>query len=154
MRAACYRIADRLIRLYWFVCRPRTYGARCVVVCGQQLLLIRQTYGDRRWTLPGGRLAKGEASEAAVRREVQEEVGITLDAVTPLGEFVSTQSYNTDTVSVFTARVPSRACAIDRREVAEARWFAIGALPPVAEKTGVALGLWQRHDRELARSHR
>jgi ADP-ribose pyrophosphatase YjhB (NUDIX family) len=154
MHAACYRVADRLIRLYWFVCRPRTYGARCVVVCGQHLLLIRQTYGDRRWTLPGGRLAKGEVPEAAVRREVREEVGITLDAVTPLGQFVSTQSYNTDTVSVFTARTPSRACAIDRREVAEAHWFAVGALPPVAEKTATALGLWQQHERERAQPRR
>jgi hypothetical protein len=42
MYAACYRVAYRLIRLYWFVCRPRTFGARCIVLCGRDVLLIRQ----------------------------------------------------------------------------------------------------------------
>src|SRR5688572_8860856 len=148
MYAACYRVAYRLIRLYWFVCRPRTFGARCIVLCGRNVLLIRQTYGDRRWTLPGGGLTKGESAEAAVRREVQEEVGITLDAVSCVGEFVSTQTYNTDTIYVFSATTPSQAYVIDRREVQEARWVAVGALPPVSEKTATALELWQQHERE------
>ena len=58
MYAACYRVAYRFIRLSWFVRRSRTFGARCIVICGPHILLIRQTYGDRRWTLPWGRLTK------------------------------------------------------------------------------------------------
>jgi 8-oxo-dGTP pyrophosphatase MutT (NUDIX family) len=141
MRAALYRVADRLLSLYWFLLRPRTTGARCVLLCARHLLMIRETYGDRLWTLPGGGLAKGETPEATVRSEVQEEVGITLGAVQYLGRFVSTQTYNVDTVHVFNASTPSQACTIAPGEIAEARWFAIEALPPVSEKTRTALQL-------------
>jgi 8-oxo-dGTP pyrophosphatase MutT (NUDIX family) len=143
MLLGLYRLAYRLLRLYWFVFRPRTYGARCIVVCEHHLLLVRHTYGHSFWTLPGGRLAKGETSEAAVRREVQEEVGITLGAVRYLGQFVSTQTYNIDTVYVFSASTPSQAGTIEPGEILEARWFALATLPRVSDKTSIALQLWQ-----------
>jgi 8-oxo-dGTP pyrophosphatase MutT (NUDIX family) len=146
MRTQLYRVADRLLRLYWFLFRPRTYGARCILVCGHQLLLIRQTYGDQIWTLPGGGLHRGETPEAAVRREVQEEVGIILGTVEYLGQFVSTQTYNTDTVYVFMAPTPSQAYTIDGREILEAHWFGVEALPQVSEKTRTALQLWQQQE--------
>jgi 8-oxo-dGTP pyrophosphatase MutT (NUDIX family) len=147
MRPGLYRFAYRLLRLYWFVCRPRTYGARGILVCEHHLLLIRQTYGDQFWTLPGGGLAKGETPEAAVRREVQEEVRITLGAVKYLGQFVSTQTYNVDTVYVFSASTPSQACTIAPGEILEARWFARAALPHVSGKTRMALQLWQQQEK-------
>jgi len=146
MRAALYRVADRLLSLYWFLLRPRTVGARCILLCARHLLLIRQTYGHQLWTLPGGGLARGETLEAAVRREVKEEVGITLGAVRYLGHFVSTQTYNVDTVHVFSAATPSQACTIAPGEIAEARWFALEALPRVSEKTRQALRLWQQNN--------
>jgi len=109
--------------------------------------MIRQTYGDQLWTLPGGGLAKGETPETAVRREVEEEVGITMGRVTYLGQLVSTQTYNTDTVYVFTAPTASQAYTIDGQEVLEARWFAMEALPQVAGKTRTALQLWQEQEK-------
>ena len=147
MRTALYRVVYRLLRLYWFLCRPRTYGARCILVCENHVLLIRQTYGARVWTLPGGGLAKGETPEAAVRREVKEEVGVNLSRVQYLGQFVSTRTYNVDTVYVFTAPAPSQAYTLDGREIMEARWFAREALPPVSAKTQTALELWQQQEK-------
>jgi NAD+ diphosphatase len=110
-------------------------------------LLILQTYGARVWTLPGGALARRETPEAAVRREVKEEVGVSLHRVQYLGQFVSTQTYNVDTVHVFTALAPSRAYTLDRCEILEARWFAREALPPVSEKTRTALQLWLEREK-------
>jgi hypothetical protein len=60
-----------------------------------------------------------------------------------VGEFVSTQTYNTDTISVFSATTSNQVCRIDRREVQEARWVTVGAWLPVTEKTATALELWQ-----------
>ena len=147
MPPALYQVAYRLIRAYWFLFHPRTYGARCILVCEDHILLIRQTYGDHVWTLPGGGLHGSETPEAAARREIKEEVGVTLRRVQYVGQFVSTQTYNVDTIYVFTARAPSRAYTLDGREILEARWFARGALPLVTGKTRTALQLWQQHER-------
>jgi 8-oxo-dGTP diphosphatase len=147
MPPALYQVAYRLIRVYWFLFHPRTYGARCILVWEDHILLIRQTYGDVLWTLPGGGLHGSETPEAAVRREVEEEVGVTLSRVRYLGQFVSTQTSNVDTVYVFTAPAPSQAYTIDRREILEARWFTREALPPVSGKTRTALQLWQQHEK-------
>jgi hypothetical protein len=35
MRAALYRVADRLLSLYWFLLRPRTAGAHCILLCAR-----------------------------------------------------------------------------------------------------------------------
>ena len=44
-----------------------------------RVLFVRHTYGDRTpWEMPGGGLRRGEAPEAAVRREMREELGIEL----------------------------------------------------------------------------
>jgi 8-oxo-dGTP pyrophosphatase MutT (NUDIX family) len=39
-------------------------------------LLLRQSYGDGRWGLPGGSPEKGETMEAALVRECKEELGL------------------------------------------------------------------------------
>src|SRR5690606_25957189 len=54
-------------------------GAICCVERDDgAILLVRQSY-RRRWGLPGGLLQKGESPADAVRREVDEEVGLDLE---------------------------------------------------------------------------
>lgn len=41
-----------------------------------EVLLLKQTYGDKRWGLPGGAVDKGETIFDAIQRECFEELGI------------------------------------------------------------------------------
>lgn len=129
-----------LVRLYWFVFRPKTHGARCVINCGRDVLLIRNTYGQHRWTFPGGGVEKGEEAEEAAKREVREEVGIKLETVLKIGELDSNKEYKHDHVDVFTATVKNKNFRIDPVEILEAAWFPLDNLPELSENAEVFLG--------------
>ena len=147
LHRAGYRCAYALLRCYWFVLRPQVAGTLCLLVHEHNLLLIRNTYGRHGWTLPGGMMKRGEPPEVAMRREVQEEVGIVLDSVHGLGLFTGRQAYRRDTVHVFVAQVPSVVVSIDPGEIQEARWFPMAALPPLSLYAQRALQLWQASSR-------
>ncbi len=133
-----YKILLFCYRVYWFLFRPETAGAKCVVSCGGEVLMIRNNYGKRRWTFAGGRIEKGEASEHAARREVKEEVGIELVSIRPIGTLVSTEEYKKDTIYCFAGDAPNKNIVIQESEILEARWFLPEHLPqplsPIAQK--------------------
>jgi len=124
-----YRLAYALLRLYWFVFRPDVLGVRCVIEHEGRVLLIRHTYGDRRWNFPGGAVKRGEKPEAAARREAEEEVGIRLPRLVQFKEFTSTDKHMRDHVYCFRGAAPGADITIHRGEVREARWFAWDELP-------------------------
>ncbi|MEK7195749.1 MAG: NUDIX domain-containing protein, partial [Patescibacteria group bacterium] len=71
-----YKIVHPLMRFYWFLVHPKTSGVKCLIEHDGKFLVIRNTYGEMHWTLPGGGIKKGESPEQAVLREVKEEVRI------------------------------------------------------------------------------
>jgi 8-oxo-dGTP pyrophosphatase MutT (NUDIX family) len=91
--------------------------------------MIRNTYGHKYWTLPGGGVKRRESPAQAAVREVAEEVGVTLGEIEPIGEYFSTRHYSKDTVYCFRARVDKADHEIDRKEILEARWIAPDAIP-------------------------
>lgn len=122
-------LALRTLRLYWRITKPVTFGARAIVLGPDgRVVLVKHTY-DRYWYLPGGATKKGEQAEAALRRELQEEIGVADAAIErKLGTYVSTLEGKRDTIDVFVVRVG----AIGKRqrfEIAAAEWFAPEALP-------------------------
>ena len=92
----------------------------------QAVLLLRQSYGDKRWGLPGGAVEPGETILDALRRECREELGLDV-AIGPLtgwyyhGEFESQ-------VGIFRCTVSDPAGIRLSAEHSDFRWTPIDQL--------------------------
>jgi ADP-ribose pyrophosphatase YjhB (NUDIX family) len=128
----CYIVAYRLYRLWASLYQKisgkimKQKGVKCFIECNGKILMVRNTYANPEiWTFPGGRVQEGETLEEAVRREIKEEVGITLGEVIKLEKYPATKKI----VHYFYSRVPSTKTAIDNAEIAEAAWFSPRQIP-------------------------
>ncbi len=133
-------------RTWWYITRPITSGAKVILMCGDEILLIKTTYGYS-YSLPGGGIKKGESPREAALREVYEEVGITLDEVTTLPSFITYDEYKEDTVYGFYAEVRSKAYKLDRLEIDLAEWHPLNNLPKTGHVTEKIITLYK--EREL-----
>jgi 8-oxo-dGTP diphosphatase len=131
-RRRVFRIGYLGLRCWWMVRRPRTQGVKVVLRRGDDVLLVRHTYGRRsEWDLPGGFPHAGESLQEAGLRELEEEVGVRGLRPVELGALVVRSSGRRDTVHCFAADVDGDEVSLDldEGEIAQARWFACDALP-------------------------
>lgn len=112
-----------LTRLRWKVFKPHSYGAKVIIRSGGKYLLVRNAYGRKRWTFPGGKIDKGETSEETAIREVSEEVGLLLKNPTFIKEIVSTVDGKFDHVSIFFSDIEGAVVKSDPFEIEEYGWF-------------------------------
>jgi len=71
------RSAHRLLKLGWFLRRPRTFGAHALALTPEgKVILVRLRYAPG-WRLPGGGRNEREDPRDAVLRELREEIGMT-----------------------------------------------------------------------------
>jgi 8-oxo-dGTP pyrophosphatase MutT (NUDIX family) len=136
-------VAYRLLWLVAFVRAPRGQGVKAVLVCGGDLLLVRHTYGPRRWELPGGGVRRREEPLAALRRELDEELGLPAAAATALAVIHGPGRMRRHRTHLYRVDVASKQVTPDPVEIAEARWCDPAALPPtlgpmVAQAMGLA----------------
>jgi 8-oxo-dGTP pyrophosphatase MutT (NUDIX family) len=129
LRRAAIRLAYAGLRTYWFVLRPRIVGVKCVLTHGDDVLLVRHTYGSRSWDLPGGTVRRREVPRDAARREMHEELGRRIEDWTALGELFVNSNHHDDNLHLFQARVDDRELHLNLTELAEASWFPRDALP-------------------------
>ena len=125
------RVGFQVLRVYWFVRKPKAYGVKCAVVAGDQVVLVRHTYGDRHvWDMPGGAIKRGETPVEAGRREVREEIGVEPSEWRELGGvFLIIRGKRNrlfGCAAIVDADAPVR---VDEVEIAEARWFPRDHLP-------------------------
>jgi 8-oxo-dGTP pyrophosphatase MutT (NUDIX family) len=72
-----YRLAYLVLRAWWFLRRPQTHGAAVALWHEGKILMVRTSYRAC-LSLPGGFVRAGEPSEQAARRELHEELGISI----------------------------------------------------------------------------
>src|SRR5438552_1429584 len=75
------------------------------------------------WAPPSGKIESGEGQEAAVIREVKEELGVTIRPVRKVWECISAGAAHT--LHWWLADAEDRELRPDRREASDARWVAV-----------------------------
>jgi ADP-ribose pyrophosphatase YjhB (NUDIX family) len=138
-----YRVAFRLVQLWGIVFRWRGRGVKCLLTHRGEVVLVRHTYGPRGiWHLPGGAAHRREDPVDVARREMQEELGLHgLHWRELLTADMRLERMRVN-LTCLHAEVPGRALAPDPVEIAQARWFAIDALPThVGEEVLSLVGL-------------
>jgi 8-oxo-dGTP pyrophosphatase MutT (NUDIX family) len=126
--------------------RPYTYGVKCIVRDGRgRVLFVRHTYGDRAsWELPGGGRRRAEDPEAAIRREMREELGIDLVDLRAVAEIELAGSHKRTLLSCFAASAGGAPIRLAAAEIAQARWASPEAPPQPLGPDAAALVVFAR----------
>jgi NAD+ diphosphatase len=104
---------------------------------GDEVLLARHTRTtDGTYALLAGFVEPGESMEAAVRREIREEVGISVDRIAYFGS--QPWPFPHQLMIGFTAQYAGGDIIVDGVELADARCFSAHALPRVPMRLSIA----------------
>ncbi len=124
--------------------KPRIKTVRCVIATGDRFLLAIHNNGlpinHRRWGLVGGRVDRGEAPEAAVRREVREELYIDIGELTEVGDFRYKGAWH----RVFGVETTARVLRFDRSELFKIGWHTLGDVAAFEDQARLHTGF--EHD--------
>jgi NAD+ diphosphatase len=114
---------------------PRTDPVVIMAVCrGNRTLLGRQkSWPEGMYSTLAGFMEPGETMEAAVRREVKEEVGITVGKV----EYVACQPwpFPSSLMIGMICEAEDEVLTIDESEIETARWFAADEIRTMLDRT-------------------
>ena len=117
---------------------PRLSPAVIVLVeRGHEALLARgPRFPPGRFALVAGFVEPGESLEDAVRREIEEEVGILVDRVTYFGS--QPWPFPNSIMIGFFAQYAGGELRPDATEIEDARWFTADAMPSVPPRLSIA----------------
>jgi 8-oxo-dGTP diphosphatase len=102
-----------------------TVGVGAIVRDKKQLLVIKDRFSNG-YKLPGGHIDNNESIKDALKREVYEETGITIEfeSIVNLGHFTKGQFNESNLYIVCTAKMLSKEITIhDSAEIIEAKWI-------------------------------
>ena len=117
---------------------PRISPAIIVLVQkGEQLLLARaHHFPPDRYSVLAGFVEPGETLEDAVRREVYEEVGLTIRNIRYFGS--QPWPFPNSLMIAFTCEYAGGEIVLEQEEMADAGWYSAGALPRIPPRISIA----------------
>ena len=106
-------------------------AASVAIFSGAEVLLVKRAANPFKgyWTLPGGRLEMGETALDCARREIYEELGLSLDELLPVSTF-NMQPSSQFILAVFASRI-AHGSPVASNEIEDWRWVVpndVGAL--------------------------
>lgn len=114
--------------------------APCAIVLvrrpGEVLLTRKPEWAPNRYSLVAGFIEFGECLEEAAAREVLEETGVRVANVRYLGS--QCWPFPSQLMAGFVADYAGGEVTVDTRELADARWFPVDALPELPPKRSIA----------------
>lgn len=131
-RVRLYGAAPGLLQRWAVRVFKPTYPLAVAVVVRNDhgdILLLRHTYGEPEWRLPGGLVERGEEVLAAAVREVAEEASCEIEPVVIADAAATRASFDVAVAARLTAIRPFNANA----ETSGRKWVDPGALTGVSE---------------------
>jgi len=132
------RLGFPFVRAWWHLRRPRHEGALVAIYVGRSLLLVKSSYRAE-WNFPGGSIRPGETPDAAARREMEEEIGVSTHALLPAGSACGIWDGKRDRVHFFELHldcIPE--LRLDNREIVAAHLASPEELHGIALTEAVA----------------
>lgn len=139
-------------------CGHRNYPriSPCIITLvthGEEMLLARSPrYPPGRYSTLAGFIEPGESAEEALRREVHEEVGVSIGRVS----YYRSQAWPFPHALMlgYFAEAASRRIRIDDKEISDAAWFMPRRLPQLPPLYSISRALIEAHLRAVARGDR
>lgn len=146
-----YRAASAAIALDWRIRPSRGRGVKMIIERSDAaLLLVRHTYGNRHWTLPGGRMRSEEDPITAANREIAEELGVLAGKTSLIGTYPLRVGRRRERIEVVRCTDLVGAISPSPIEIEEAAWFDRAEIPKSADpQIAIATGLLDGHLAEL-----
>lgn len=125
-----------------------TMRTKVLIVCGDQVLLLKGWLGVGKWDLPGGGLRRRERPKRGALRELREEVGLDLRPkdLKELGVLTQTKGhrYNFHTFAVDVDEKPK--LKLRKSEIVDAMWVPINEIESLRRSQALDLVIeaWQK----------
>ncbi len=124
------RVAVWLFHRFFILTRGMTLGVRAACFDSEgRIFLVRHTYVPG-WYMPGGGVERHETVREALEKELREEGNLVMTSAPSLFHvYYNSRISKRDHVVLFKVAVEQTAPRAADREIAEARFFALDALP-------------------------
>ena len=130
MSAFRYRVMTRVAHFVYFFIKGMTVGVRAACFDGEgRIFLVRHSYIPG-WHMPGGGVERYETVREALAKELREEGNLELTAPPRLVHvYFNRRTSKRDHVVFYRCEVRQTAPRLKDREIVEAGFFALDALP-------------------------
>ena len=114
-------------------------GAAILVMKDERILLVSQyryAVGTQLWELPAGKVEIGETPDVCAMRELEEESGYRCESLALLSEFFTTPGFCSERITVFEAKVVTKAenpRPMDEDEMIDTKWFTLDEIKAMLE---------------------